>query len=246
MPDSDCIHNCQVVFRLMQINGASNGHSDQNDRSTIRHDGFSAIYTPGWNRFLRWRKGRSWERQWRKPDFRPLWLSDTPRPWVISGFESGWLSPGMSVLEIGCGLGTAAAWLAHRGVRVLAIDVSTHVIDQARKNYPDQPGLRFLQVDACAPTEIPRVFDVIIDTGCLQHIPSSLRVGYGQNLLTWSGTGSRFVVTMHTKDVSRIARLSEVQALFSANFNLVFSEEVQPANPERANQLNSVFHFVRR
>jgi hypothetical protein len=84
-----------------------------------------------------------------------------------------------------------------------------------------------------------------MDTGCLQHIPPSLRDGYCQNLLVWSRTDSRFVVTMHTKDRSRFARLSEVQDLFSANFNLVFSEEVQTANPERIHQLNSVFHFVR-
>src|SRR6185437_15140412 len=144
--------------------------------------GLSTILSPARNRFLRWRKGRFWERQWRKPDFRPLWLSDTPRPWVISGFEKGWLAPGMSVLEIGCGLGTAAAWLAQRGLRVLAIDVSAHVIEQARKNYQGQPGLRFWQADACAPTEISRSFDVVMDTGCLQHIPPSLRDGYCQNL----------------------------------------------------------------
>jgi 2-polyprenyl-3-methyl-5-hydroxy-6-metoxy-1,4-benzoquinol methylase len=207
--------------------------------------GLTTIFQPARNRFLRWRKERYWNRLWRKPDFRPLWLSDAPRPWVISGFESGWLAPGKSVLEIGCGPGTAAVWLAQRGLQVLAIDVSSHVIEQARKNYSGQPGLKFWHADACASTEISRAFDVIIDTGCLQHIPSSLRDGYCQNLLKWSCAGSRFVVTMHTKDRSRYARLSEVQALFSANFNLVYSEEVPPADPERGNQLNSVFHFVR-
>jgi 2-polyprenyl-3-methyl-5-hydroxy-6-metoxy-1,4-benzoquinol methylase len=207
--------------------------------------GLSAIFKPARNRFLRWRKGRSWERQWRKPDFRPSWLADTPRPFVISGFESGWLAPGMTVLEIGCGLGTAAAWLAQRGLQVVAIDVSSHVIGQARKSYPNQPGLEFRQADACAPTNISGVFGVIMDTGCLQHIPASLREGYCQNLLAWSRAGSRFVVTMHTKNQSASERLSEVQALFSANFQLVCTEEVRPANPERIHQLNSVFHFVR-
>jgi protein-L-isoaspartate O-methyltransferase len=208
--------------------------------------GLSTIFKPARIRFVRWSKGRAWERQWRKPGFRPPWLSDAPRPFVISGFETGRLKPGMTVLEIGCGLGTSAAWLAQRGLQVLAIDVSGHVIEQARKNYPGQPGLKFWQADACAPTEISRAFDVIMDTGCLQHIPASLRDAYCQNLLAWSRTGSRFVVTMHTKDHSRFARLSEVQALFSANFDLVFSEDVPPANSERGSQLNAVFHFVRR
>jgi 2-polyprenyl-3-methyl-5-hydroxy-6-metoxy-1,4-benzoquinol methylase len=151
----------------------------------------------------------------------------------------------MTVLEIGCGLGTAAAWLAQRGLPVVAIDVSHHVIEQARKTYPSQPGLEFRHADACAPTNISTVFDVIIDTGCLQHIPTSLRDCYCQNLMVWSRTGSRFVVTMHQKDQSAGERLSEVQTLFSANFDLVYTEEVPPANAE-VNHLHPVFHFVRR
>jgi len=197
------------------------------------------------NHYHRWRKRRAWERQWRKPNFRPGWLADTPRPFVISGFENGWFAPRMTVLEIGCGLGTAAAWLAQRGLLVVAIDVSNHVIEQARKTYPNQPGLEFRSADACAPTNISTVFDVIIDTGCLQHIPTSLRDCYCQNLMVWSRTGSRFVVTMHKKDRSAGERLFEVQTLFSANFDLVYTEEVPPANPE-VNHLHSVFHFVRR
>ena len=208
--------------------------------------GLSTIFEPARNRFLRWCKGRGWERRWRQSDYRPPWLSDTPRPFVISGFEKGWWAPGMTVLEIGCGLGTAAAWLAQRGLQVVAIDISNHVIKQARKNHSEQLGLEFRHADACAPTDISTTFDVIVDTGCLQHVPSSLRNGYRKNLLAWSRAGSRFVVTMHTKDRSANERLSEVRALFSADFDLVCTEEVRPTNPERANHLNSVFHFVRR
>jgi 2-polyprenyl-3-methyl-5-hydroxy-6-metoxy-1,4-benzoquinol methylase len=197
------------------------------------------------NHYLRWRKRRAWDRQWRQPGFRPLWLADTPRPFVISSFENGWFTPHMKVLEIGCGLGTAAAWLAQRGLQVLAIDVSIHVIEQARKMHPNQPGLEFRYADACTPTDISTIFDVIIDTGCLQHIPASLRDRYCENVLAWSRSGSRFIVTMHKKERSASERLSEVQGLFSANFDLVYTEEVQPADSS-LNHLNSVFHFVRR
>jgi 2-polyprenyl-3-methyl-5-hydroxy-6-metoxy-1,4-benzoquinol methylase len=139
--------------------------------------GMTTIFNPARNRFLRWRKGRDWERQWRKPDFRPPWLSDTPRPWVISGFENGWLAPGMSVLEIGCGLGTAAAWLAQRGLRVLAIDVSGHVIHQARMNYPSQPGLIFRQADACDRTDIQgRLMSLWTRVACNISRPASAMV----------------------------------------------------------------------
>ncbi len=206
----------------------------------------ATFFNDAQNRCLRWYKQRVWDRQWSKLDFRPYWLGDTPRPFVISSFEKGWLASGMTVLEIGCGLGTSAAWLAERGVQVVAVDVSRHVIQRARKTHPNQPGLEFQQADVCAPTKILRDFNIIMDTGCLQHIPASLRHGYCQNLRTWTRVGSRFVVTMHTKHRSANERLSEVQALFSADFDLICTEQVKPANPERAKFLNSVFHFVRR
>jgi 2-polyprenyl-3-methyl-5-hydroxy-6-metoxy-1,4-benzoquinol methylase len=206
---------------------------------------FSSFFRISRIRYLRWRKRNLWERQWRTPNFQPLWLTNTPRPFIISSFEKGWLAPSTTVLEIGCGRGAAAAWLAERGLRVVAIDVSNHVIEQARETYANQAGLEFRCVDVCAPTDMLTVFDVILDTGCLQHIPRSLRDDYCRNLLTWSRTGSRFVVTMHKKDCSASDRLTEVLDMFSANFDLAHAEEVRPANPN-VKHLNSVFHFVRR
>lgn len=196
-------------------------------------------------RYVRWNKRRLWQSRWSSPDFQPSWLSDKPRPFVISGFERGWLVPPMKVLEIGCGLGTAAAWLAERGLEVVGIDVSEQAIEQARKIYLDRSGLEFMCSDVCASPNIVKQFDVILDTGCLQHIPKCLRDGYCRNLLRWSRTGSRFVVTMHKRGYSAQDRLEEVQALFSANFDLICIEEVQP-NDATLKHLNSVFHFVRR
>jgi SAM-dependent methyltransferase len=198
------------------------------------------------NQLRRWRMQRSWERRWRTPNYRPDWLADTPRPFVLTGFEQGWLAPGLTVLEIGCGLGTSAAWLAEHGLKVIAVDISNHVIEQARKNFPDRPGLEFRCADVCANEPFAAVFDVIIDTGCLQHIPTGLRNQYGQNLLAWSRAGSRFVVTMHKRDRTAAERLAEVQALFATGFELVHTEEVPTANTEKLSRLNSVFHFVRR
>ncbi|MDR3459025.1 MAG: class I SAM-dependent methyltransferase [Verrucomicrobiae bacterium] len=198
------------------------------------------------NHFRRWRVQRSWERKWRTPNYRPDWLADTPRPFVLTGFDAGWLVPGQTVLEIGCGLGTTAAWLAQHGLEVLAVDISSHVIEQAQKNFPNQPGLEFRCADVCAPVTCPTVFDVIIDTGCLQHIPPGLRDCYRKNLLAWSRTGSRFVLTMHQRDRTAAERLAEVQSLFSAGFELVHTQEMPPPNAEKFNHLNSIFHFVRR
>jgi len=198
------------------------------------------------NRYLRWRTQRTWEDRWRTPDYRPGWLADAPRPFIVAAAERGEFAPGMTLLEIGCGLGTAAAWLAQRGLHVTALDVSEHVIEQAREKHAGQARLEFREANVCAPTDLRMTFDVVIDTGCLQHIPASLRAGYLQNLLTWTRPGSRFVVTMHKTNCTAPERLAEVQALFGAEFELERTEEEPPANKETARHMNSVFYFRRK
>ena len=198
------------------------------------------------NRYLLWRTRRTWDDRWRTPNYRPRWLADAPRPFIIAAVERGEFAPGMTLLEIGCGLGTAAAWLAQRGLHVTAIDVSAHVIEQARSTHANQPRVEFRAADVCAPTDLRTAFDVVIDTGCLQHIPASLRDGYVQNLLSWTRPGSRFVVTMHKTDCTASDRLAEVQELFGRHFNLERTEEEPPANAETARHLNSLFYFIRK
>ncbi|MGH2544698.1 MAG: class I SAM-dependent methyltransferase, partial [Ardenticatenaceae bacterium] len=41
--------------------------------------------------------------------------------------------PGDHVLELGCGTGEDAVWLARRGIRVTATDASAGMIEQARR-----------------------------------------------------------------------------------------------------------------
>jgi 2-polyprenyl-3-methyl-5-hydroxy-6-metoxy-1,4-benzoquinol methylase len=195
--------------------------------------------------YKRFRNRRSWERVWRKPGNNPPWMAETPRPFVLRGFDHGWLVPGMKVLEIGCGRGNTAIWLARCGFKVLGIDVSGHAIRQAREAFPTQEGLAFEIVDICERVSFGATFDVILDTGCLQHLSSDLRAHYRDNILRASHAGSRFVVTLHTIKSSLDARRAEVQALFSPAFKLVHTEEVPPANTEVLRHLNAVFHLIR-
>ena len=59
------------------------------------------------------------------------WDSDEPDPALVATVEAGTIPAGRA-LEVGCGTGTNALWLAARGFDVLGVDVSPLAIDRAR------------------------------------------------------------------------------------------------------------------
>lgn len=61
------------------------------------------------------------------------------------------LSPGMRVLDVGCGTGAITHGIALRvqpAGRVVGVDVNERLIDEARKAHGDVPGLEFRREDA--------------------------------------------------------------------------------------------------
>ena len=56
------------------------------------------------------------------------WLRETVQAHLAAAF-----GPGDHVLELGCGTGEDAIWLARRGVRVTATDVSQSMLDVAQR-----------------------------------------------------------------------------------------------------------------
>jgi cyclopropane fatty-acyl-phospholipid synthase-like methyltransferase len=193
--------------------------------------------------YRRLRLRLSWERRWRSDAFQPRWLADAPRSFVVTGYDAGWLSAGRSVLDIGCGLGHTAAWLASHGLDVVGIDFSRHAIAKATEVFRHQPRLSFKRIDVCGPDHLNMTFDVLIDGGCLHVIPKSLHVRYVQNLLLWSRPASRFVVTMKTVTTGPREWLEYVQSLLYPAFEVVQYEEVPSTVADRT---NPVVHLIRR
>jgi SAM-dependent methyltransferase len=77
------------------------------------------------------------------------------------------------VLEYGCGTGPGACFLAARGFRVDAVDLSPTAIKLARR-FAAERGLtiEFAVQDVCAAAEEPprKRYDVIVDSYCLQSV----------------------------------------------------------------------------
>ena len=72
---------------------------------------------------------------------RPLdkipWNIKEPPQQLVDLVESGTLSPGPAI-DLGCGIGNYAIWLAKKGFQVTGIDLSQKAIEFASKNAQDQ------------------------------------------------------------------------------------------------------------
>ena len=91
------------------------------------------------------------------------WDTGTPDPLLVEVIESRAIAPGRT-LEVGCGTGTNAIFLAQHGFDVLGIDISEVAVDKARAKAQGQ--CRFETVDFLAAAPAGGPFEFVFDRGC--------------------------------------------------------------------------------
>ena len=69
-------------------------------------------------------------------------------------------------LDVGCGTGSNAIWLARQGFAVLGMDISSTAIDRARAKADTSLHCRFETVDFLHDTRADGPFDLVFDRGC--------------------------------------------------------------------------------
>ncbi|MCC7123618.1 MAG: class I SAM-dependent methyltransferase [Acidobacteria bacterium] len=94
------------------------------------------------------------------------WDTDAPDATLVAFVQSRTLAPGRA-LDIGCGTGTHALWLASHGFDVVGIDIAPRAIERARTKAALTPTatVRFAVLDILASLPDGGPFDFVFDRG---------------------------------------------------------------------------------
>ncbi|MFC4503805.1 MULTISPECIES: class I SAM-dependent methyltransferase [Streptomyces] len=119
-----------------------------------------------------------WDRFYADRDRPVPFFVDKPDESLVSYLDRGLVAPGGRALDLGCGPGRNALYLASRGFEVDAVDLSPQAVawGEERARAAGAAGVRFRCGDAFALATGP--YDLIHDSGCFHHLPPHRRISY--------------------------------------------------------------------
>lgn len=136
-----------------------------------------------------------WQEKWSDDHFDAPWMNRGVSTEIVQAVTDAWFPPGAAVLDIGCGEGEVAAWMAKRGFPSVGIDIAPAAVSRARARFFETTGrLEFFAVDVCDRPPPDRQYRVLIDRGCFHIIQSNKYPALLRNLLQVSAPDVRLLV----------------------------------------------------
>ncbi len=117
-----------------------------------------------------------------------------PREELVQLVESGCITP-CGAIDLGCGTGSNAVFLAQHGFDVTGVDFAASAIDKAKqKANTAKIDVEFVVDDLTNLREIHGTFDFLVDYGAVDDLTPNNRDRYVQNVLPLTHLGSRFLL----------------------------------------------------
>jgi len=194
-----------------------------------------------------------WDRRWSENDHAAPWLDRDVSAEIVGAVDDGWFVAGVPAVDLGCGSGDVAAWLAGRGFPTVGVDIAPSAVALARKTHGEIPGrLAFLVADVCDGPVPGRGFGVLVDRGCFHQLDPRDRAAYAANLAAASAPNARFLLFVKAfRDGRQVGDpeerahwTREVEQAFAGDFTIERSAEV--ALDRRATLPGLVFWLTRR
>lgn len=160
-----------------------------------------------------------WDERYRSQS--RLW-SGKPNPYLVS--EVSGLEPG-AALDVGCGEGADAIWLAGQGWEVTGADISAVALDRAREHADEAgPGIaariRWLATDMLRWIPDPEAYDLV--TAHYVHVPPAVREElFGRMAAAVRPGGTLLIVGHHPSDLESGVPRPNLPELFFTGDDLV-------------------------
>jgi SAM-dependent methyltransferase len=170
----------------------------------------------------------SWEEAYKT---RPPWDIGRPQPAFVELVRAGELNTG-TVLDVGCGTGENALFLAEKGFSVVGVDLSTRAIDAAKAKATERKlKVDFRIANALSLDFKSGYFDNAVDSGLFHTFDDSDRVDFVREIARVLKTDGRyFMLCFSDKEPTnwggprRITK-EEIESTFSVLFNINYIKD---------------------
>jgi len=181
---------------------------------------------------------------------RPRWDIGEPRPGLKEFAEK---RPPGRVLDLGCGTGADAVYLAKEGWEAVGVDFVPEAIEKAKaRALAAGSTARFVVGDVTHLRQagVEGTFDLIMDIGCYHAIPDRLRDAYVTEVAAVSRPGADVYLggisdpsaTWHLLGAKGVSA-ADLRQRFGADFDLV---EERPVGPIGRTSQFVLYHLVRK
>ncbi len=129
--------------------------------------------------------------EWAYRSGTPAWDIGRPQPAIVGLAERGVING--AVVDVGCGTGENALYLAGLGLAVTGVDAAPTAIASAREKAAARGiDAEFLVADALRLTDLGRAFDVAVDTGLFHVFSDEERPCFERSLRAVLRPGGRY------------------------------------------------------